>query len=165
MEQGLKMSGLVDPDTAVSLGKHLQVQYLIYSNINDITVSDTGTSVGGNVSGGMQVNTVKSHIILRMLDVKTGSIVGAAKREGHSRSTKTELGSSTSGMVTIGVKNVPQVSVYNAIEKAAYNAVDILLNRLHGLPLPKKKRKYKWLFCSHLYFYAHWRTDSFGLKF
>lgn len=44
-------------------------------------------------------------------------------------------------MVTIGVENVPQVSVHNAIEKAAYNAVDILLNRLHGLPLPKKKEK------------------------
>lgn len=140
-EQGLNMTGLIDPDTAVRLGKNLHTQYLLYGNVNDITVSDTGTSVGSSISGGMQVNTVKAHIILRMLDVKTGCIVGAAKGEGRSRSTKTEVGSDKLGMVSIGVKKVPQVSVHNALEKAAYNAVDILLNRLYGMPLPKKKEK------------------------
>ncbi len=115
-EQGLNMTGLIDPDTAVKLGKNLHTQYLLYGNVNDITVSDTGTSVGGNISGGMQVNTVKAHIILRMLDVKTGCIVAAAKGEGRSRSTKTEVGSDKLGMVSIGVRQVPQVSVLNALE-------------------------------------------------
>lgn len=124
----VKTEGLIDPDSAKVIGKTLKCRYLIYGNVNDVTVSDTGVNT---LLSGVNVCTVKSHIIARIMDVNTGNIVMAAKGEGVSKSSLVDINTLNAG-VTIGTVKVTQESVHNAIQKAAYNAVEILENRLYG---------------------------------
>lgn len=129
-EENLNVTGLIDPDTAQRLGQLLNAKYIIYGNVVDVTLSDTGTQVMANIGGGVVVNTVKAHIIARMMDVSTGDIIMAAKGEGKSKSTYTKVKAAPIGIVTIGTAKVTQDSVHNAIQKAAYASVDLLVKRL-----------------------------------
>ncbi len=124
----VKTEGLIDPDSAKIIGETLKCRYLIYGNVNDVTVSDTGVNT---LLSGVKVCTVKSHIIARIMDVTTGNIVMAAKGEGVSKSSLADINTLNAG-ITIGAVKVTQESVHNAIQKAAYNAVEVLENRLYG---------------------------------
>ena len=130
--ENLKTVGLIDPDTAKRIGTLLNAKYLIYGNVNDVSLSDTGTSIDMTIGGGVTVTTVKSHIIARMMDVTTGDIVMAAKGEGKSKSTYIKVKSKPVGTINFGTKKVTQDSVHNAIQKAAYATVDVLVDRLYG---------------------------------
>lgn len=123
----LNTSGLIDPDTALKLGKILGVKYIIYGNVNDVTLSDVGTQIG---VGGVTVCTVKSHIILRMMNVETGEIISASKGEGKSKSSFVKVGSDNVAVIEVGSVKVTQDSVHNAIQKAAFQSIDILVERL-----------------------------------
>ena len=124
----VKTEGLIDPDSAKIIGETLKCKYLIYGNVNDVTVSDTGVNT---LLSGVNVCTVKSHIIARIMDVTTGNIVMAARGEGVSKSSLVDVNTLNAG-ITIGTKTVTQESVHNAIKKAAFTAVEILENRLYG---------------------------------
>ncbi|MBR2215497.1 MAG: hypothetical protein IJ849_07040 [Selenomonadaceae bacterium] len=129
--EGLDVEGLVDPDTARRLGQLLHAPYLIYGNVTDVSLSSTGVLANAEVSGGVGVRTVKAHVTLRMMDVATGDIVMAAKGEGKSKSSTTIIGKDIA-YITIGTAKVTQDAVHNALQKAAQNAVDILVGRLYG---------------------------------
>ena len=138
--ENLKYEGIIDPDTAQRIGKMLGAKYLIYGNVNDVTLSDVGTQV---LTSGVTVCTVGSHVILRMMDVETGAIVSMSKGEGKSKSSFTQIGSPMY-MITVGTKTVTQDSVHNAIQKAAYQATEILVDRmLNGVSNSKDKSKRK----------------------
>ena len=139
-EENLKYEGIIDPDTAQRIGKMLGAKYLIYGNVNDVTLSDVGTQV---LTSGVTVCTVGSHVILRMMDVETGAIVSMSKGEGKSKSSFTNVGSPMY-MITVGTKTVTQDSVHNAIQKAAYQATEILVDRmLNGVSKSNDKSKDK----------------------
>lgn len=127
--EGLNTEGLIDPDTAKRIGEILGVRYIIYGNLNDVTGSSTGLQV---IASGGKVHTVKAHIIARMMDVETGDIVMAAKGEGKSKSAIVKAGTESFGYITVGTKRISQVSVHNALKKAAYDMVDKLTERLFG---------------------------------
>lgn len=131
----LKTTGIIDPDTAKRIGEILGVSYIVYGNVVDMTVSQGGGSIA---VVGMNVLDVKSHIIARVMDVRTGTILTAAKGEGKSTSTLTSVGLAEAGVISIGTYKVSQVSVHNALKKAAYNTVDNMLERIYGKS--KKKR-------------------------
>ena len=120
----LNTIGIIDSDTARRIGQILGAKYIIYGNVNDVTLSDVGTSVIGT---GATVCTVKSHLILRMMNVETGDIVCVAKGEGKSKS-----GKSSVILIEVGNSKVSQDSVHNALKKAAFQSVDILIDRLYG---------------------------------
>ena len=124
--------GIIDPDTARRIGGLLHARYLIYGNVNDITFSDTGVQMNTALTGSVAVGTVKAHIIARMMDVTAGDIVMAAKGEGVSKSSYTKAGTVALGTIAIGTKTVTQDSVHNAVQKAAEDAVKILVKRLFG---------------------------------
>ena len=150
--EGLKTTGIIDPDTAKRIGKLLKCKYIIYGNVTNVSVSDTGASVGAGIlpSGlgmGTNVCSVKAHIIARMMDVDTGRIVMVAKGAGKSKSSFTGVTASTTKTFNVG--NVVSVtkyvtlpvagmgtvevtldSVHNAIQKAAYSTVDDLMFKL-----------------------------------
>lgn len=134
--EGLKTEGIIDPDTAQNIAGKLQVQYIIYGNVSDLTVSDVSTEVLAN---GVKVYTITAHIIARMMDIDTGNIIMASKGEGKSKSSFTKVGSPHTGYFMIGTKKVTQDSVHNAVQKAAYAAVDQLIERLYGIK-PKRKK-------------------------
>lgn len=139
-EMGIKTVGIIDPRQAQQLGELLGVQYIIYGNVNDISASENGTNVATplpNLGGNVTIHTVKCHIIARVLDVRSGFIVAAAKGEGKSRSSLTDLRAIQHG-IKIGTVTLTQASVHNAIQKAAYDTVSLLEAKMLGKVLVKK---------------------------
>lgn len=136
--EGLKVVGLIDPDSAKRIGELLKTKYLIYGNVTNVSVSDTGTSIVGNIGGGVNVCTVKAHIMARMMDIETGNIIAIAKGDGKSKSSFVKIAAGNSLMnvnvVKIGTARVTQDSVHNAIQKAAYAAADDLMFKLFSEP-------------------------------
>ena len=125
-EDNIKYEGIIDPDTARTIGQMLGAKYLIYGNVNDVTLSDVGAK---SIVGGVTVCTVKSHVILRMMDVSTGDIVSMGKGEGASKSSRIKAGVPVL-TIDVGTRTVTQDSVHNAIREAAYNAAASLIKRV-----------------------------------
>ena len=59
------MLGLIDPDGAKKIGEVLNVHYLVYGNVTDVSIAVEKALVN--------VTTVKAHIVLRIMDVDTGT--------------------------------------------------------------------------------------------
>ena len=135
-EQKLNTTGLIYHDTAQKIGKILGVDYIIYGNVNDVTLSEIGTQVG---IGGVTICTVKSHIIARIMNVETGEIVSAAKGEGKSKSSFVKVSGGEVLTVEVGTTKVTQDSVHNALQQAAFQTVDVLIGRLYGTSKNLKK--------------------------
>lgn len=129
-ESSLNTTGLIDPDTAKKIGDILGVDYLVYGNVNDVTLSETGGSTGGV---GLDISriTVKAHIIVRVMEVKTGKIIGATKGEGKSRGSFVRIKGSPVAVLEIGRTKVTQDSVHNALQQAAFQTVDKLIKQLY----------------------------------
>lgn len=127
---GIRTVGLIDPASARTIGQLLNVRYIIYGNVNDVSASDVGTNL--ILIGGVKVHTVKAHVIARIMDVTDGTILMAAKGEGVSKSSYTDVNALVGG-ITIGNAIVTQESVHNALQKAAYQAVELLDKRLYGI--------------------------------
>lgn len=115
--------GLIDPDTAKRIGDLLHTRYIIYGNVTNVSISDTGTQIMTNIGGGVNICTVKAHMIARVMDVETGDILMAVKGDGKSKSSfvKLHAGNGLTGVkvLKIGTVNVTMDSVHNAIAKAA----------------------------------------------
>ena len=120
--QKFNMLGLIDPDTAKKIGEMLGVRYIVYGNVIDVSVA-----VGKAL---VTVNTVKAHMVIRIMDVETGNILMAAKGEGKSASAF--VGDGMEDFIVIGTIKVTQTAVHNALQKAAFQAVDILIHKLYG---------------------------------
>lgn len=132
--KGLSVCGIIDQDSAKAIGDMLKVRYLIYGNIANVSVSSTGTHFLGDVGGGVDVCTVKAHIVMRIMDVETGDIVMMAKGDGSSKSSYVSMHAGNQLLknhtVKIGTTTVTQDSVHNAIMKAAYAGVDKITSQL-----------------------------------
>lgn len=115
--------GLIDPDTAKRIGDLLHTRYIIYGNVTNVSISDTGTQIMTNIGGGVNICTVKAHMIARVMDVETGDILMAVKGDGKSKSSFVRLhaGNGLTGVkvLKIGTVTVTMDSVHNAIAKAA----------------------------------------------
>lgn len=121
--ENLTTVGLIDPDTAKRIGDLLHTRYIIYGNVTNVSISDTGTQIMTNIGGGVNVCTVKAHMIARVMDVETGDILMAVKGDGKSKSSFVRLhaGNGLTGVkvLKIGTVTVTMDSVHNAIAKAA----------------------------------------------
>ncbi len=126
----LNTTGLIDPDTAKKIGEILGAEYLVYGNVNDVTLSETGASTAG-VGLDISKITVKAHLIVRVMEVKTGKIISAAKGEGKSRGSFVRIKGTPVAVLEIGRTKVTQDSVHNALQQAAFQTVDILIKRLY----------------------------------
>lgn len=120
--ENLNITGLIDPDTAKRIGEILGVKYIIYGNVTNVGLDE-------NVEAVVRVKTVKAYIVIRIMDVNNGRILMAARGEGQSESAF--IGDSTEKFITIGTVKVSQDSVHNALKKASFQAVDILVGRLY----------------------------------
>lgn len=129
-ESRLNTTGLIDPDTAKKIGDILGVDYLVYGNVNDVTLSETGGSTGG-VGLDISKITVKAHLIVRVMDIETGRIIGAAKGEGKSSGAFVRVKGSPVAVFEIGRTKVTQDSVHNALQQAAFQTVDKLIKQLY----------------------------------
>lgn len=128
----LNTTGLIDPDSAKKIGELLGADYLVYGNVNDVTLSETGASTAG-IGFDISTVTVKAHIIVRVMDVETGQIISAAKGEGKSKGSFVRIKGGPIAELAIGRTKVTQDSVHNALQKASFQTVDILIKRLYGV--------------------------------
>lgn len=138
-KQGLRTEGLIDPDSAIRIGKLLNAKYLLYGNLTGVTVSDVSSTMLFN---GVTKCTVKAHVIARVMDIDTGRIIYAIKGNGKSQSafTKIAVGPLYSPqIIKIGNVGITQDSVHNAVKNASYDAVDNLFVKL-GLLKGKSKK-------------------------
>lgn len=124
------ITGLIDPDTAKKIGELLGVRYIVYGNVNDVTLSETGASTAG-IGLDVSTVTVKAHIIVRVMDVQTGKIISAAKGEGTSKGSFVRVKGGPIITLEIGRTKVTQDSVHNALQQAALQTVENLLKRLN----------------------------------
>lgn len=142
-QNGIKTTGLIDPDSAKAIGHKLGVRYLVYGNVAGVTTSSTGTELLAGIGAGVHVCTVKSTIVARVMDVETGTILAVVRGEGSSKSSFTALGARASGAqivtLVIGNKKVTMDSVHNAIQKAAFNVAENLTNSIKGIKGKGKK--------------------------
>jgi len=94
-EQKFQMSGLVDPKTAVRIGRLVGVRYVITGAVNNALVTytppsqDTGSSdgslLGAIVSAAAKALegwNVKVDIVLNIIDVQTGEVIFSKEAEG-----------------------------------------------------------------------------------
>ena len=126
--ENLNVVGTIDPDTARRLGEILGVKYIIYGNVNGVSGDSFIIEVMLN---GANIHTVEARIIACLMEVETGDIVAVARGEGKSKSSLVKAGKEGIGYIAIGSKKISQVSVHNAVKKAAYNMVDVLVRRFY----------------------------------
>lgn len=126
----LNTTGLIDPDTAKKIGDILGADYLVYGNVNDVTLSETGAETFG-VGLDFSTVTVKAHLIVRVMEIETGQIIGAAKGEGISKGSFVRVKGGELATISIGRMKVTQDSVHNALHRAAFATVDKLIKQFY----------------------------------
>lgn len=89
----VNMSGLVDPATAVAMGKFAGAEFMVIGNVTGLTVKENvfGYQHGGKASVGNAQHVVTANVAMRIVDIETGRIVAAGLGKGSSTSTHTEL--------------------------------------------------------------------------
>lgn len=141
-EHHLNLTGMVDPATAVQIGRLTGVKYILYGSVVGCSLKEKTIGYDNNTIGGIGNNqhTVIANVVARFIDVETGRIVLAARGKGESTSTYNEIKwkklntsydnySDTDGTnsfghtVKFGTKEVSQEQVHNAIAKAADDLV------------------------------------------
>lgn len=122
--ENLNISGNIPPSAIRRLGEILGVDYLIIGNVFGVGGDQTVLEI---VSNGAKINSVKACIIARMVEVKTGRLVAMAEGRGESKSSLVKIGKDKLGFITIGTKSIPQVSVHNSIQKAAFSLIENFL--------------------------------------
>ncbi len=91
-EHNLNMSGMIDPMTAVQVGKLAGANFFVAGSVTGLSTKKSGAgyensnlgSVGGNM------NTVIANVTARIIDIETGRVVMAASGTGESASTNVE---------------------------------------------------------------------------
>ena len=123
--ENLNITGLIDPDTAKRIGEILGVKYIIYGNVVNVSLNEE-MKEDARVASNATIKTVTANIVLRIMDVETGSIIMASKGTGVSQS------SYVNALIffRIGNVKVTQESVHNALKKSAFQAVYVLVKRL-----------------------------------
>ena len=153
-EHSLNLSGVIDPSTAVQIGRLCGVEYLVYGSITGLSLKTGMVDVTSGRTGiGGKKNKVIANINVRVIDVETARIVLAARGEGASTSTYAEFDldqekyhrhcrrSKRKNTIRVGTVDVSQVQVHNALSKAVYDVVNGergLLAKMDGRA--KKKR-------------------------
>lgn len=92
-EHHLNLTGMVDPSTAVEIGRLTGVQYLVYGNVVGLSTKITGVSYDNSVFGGIanKQYSVTANVTMRIIDVATGRLMAAAHGKGTSTSTNSEF--------------------------------------------------------------------------
>lgn len=129
-QANLNTISIIDPNTAKQIGELLKAKYLIYGNVIDLSLSNTGVDIANGIGSSVKVDTVIARIVVRMMNTETGEIIAAVKGEGKSKKSFTNVGSPQIGYFFIGTEKVTQDSVHNALQKAAFDSVEKLTKNL-----------------------------------
>lgn len=159
-EYSYNMSGIIDPATAVQIGKQVGVSFLMAGSITGLSTTESGGGYSHDEKGsvGIEKKAVVANITVRFIDVETGEVVLAASGTGKSSRAKAELSlkkkyydnyetttEDENGIedvsesksfrlveqkITIGSDQFSQVQVRNALYKAVG---DVIYNKNYGI--------------------------------
>lgn len=87
-EQRLGMSGLIDINTAVEVGRLVGLQYILLGSVTELSQKVSGGAV---LVIGSATHEAKATINLRVIDVTTSEVVLALSETGHSTNTTSAL--------------------------------------------------------------------------
>lgn len=89
----VNMSGLVDPSTAVAVGKFAGAEFMVIGNVTGLTTKENVFGYQHGNKGGIDnaQHVVTANVAVRIVDIETGRIVAAGLGKGSSTSTHTEL--------------------------------------------------------------------------
>ncbi|MBR1760298.1 MAG: hypothetical protein IJ741_03860 [Schwartzia sp.] len=89
----VNMSGLVDPATAVAVGKFAGAQFMVVGNLTGLTTKENVVGYQHGNKGGFGANehVVTANVSMRIVDIETGRIIVAGLGKGSSTSTKMEV--------------------------------------------------------------------------
>lgn len=126
-QSGLEyMPGSIDPETARRIGEALDVPYLLCGNVLGISAEERETNV---LENGVVLYTVRASLVMTLIDVRTGQFVAMEDGTGKSSSSKVKTAVSLETF-TIGAKQVSQISLANALRKAADEMIGALIKHL-----------------------------------
>lgn len=147
-ERQLSLAGLTDTDAAIATAKLFDADYVVRGSILSLGAShsDSGVFVYAE-----EQHTMTAHIALRIVDVRTGTIIMAAKGEGSSSTTASGvdlksvfaiasmssddaplIGAFLPEQVTWGGHTVSTEDLDKALRRAVLNAVQTLLTHIDG---------------------------------
>ena len=91
--QRVQLSGLIDQNTAVQMGKVLGAQFMVVGNVTGLTAKESGVNVQAGRRGGVGGNkyTVTANVTLRIVDIETGRIIVSGLGSGSSSSSNMEV--------------------------------------------------------------------------
>ncbi|MBQ7479438.1 MAG: hypothetical protein IJT01_11195 [Selenomonadaceae bacterium] len=92
-EHNLNMSGMIDPMTAVQVGKLAGAQYFVAGSVTGLSTKSSGLGYEHSRVGGLNANknTVIANVTARFIDIETGRVVMAVSGTGESASTNMEF--------------------------------------------------------------------------
>ena len=92
-EHTFNMNIMVDPLSAVQIGKILGAQYLVAGSVTGLSTKLSGVDLkaGNLANAGLQKYTVIANVSARFIEVETGRIVLAASGTGESATTNVEF--------------------------------------------------------------------------
>ena len=122
--EGINTIGLISPKDAKHIGEMLNVPYIIYGKLLNVTADETDFKI---LENGLTINSVRAQVIIRMVDTNSGVVIGAVTGEGRSMSSLVKAGVSDIVTATIGTKTVTQDSVIQALKKAVDEGIYELL--------------------------------------
>ena len=117
-EQGFQLSGQVDPNDVVEIGRLAGVMYLITGSVTRFSIDEKGTSAFGRSIG---YTEAQSEMNVRAFSTETGEIVTATEASGSKRLLN------ISGVISMSAMN--QGIAEDALGPAADNIVEDLMRQ------------------------------------
>lgn len=113
----INMSGMIDPSSAVQMGKISGAQFMVIGNVTGLTTKE---NVAGLRAHNAKLNNaqhvVNANVAVRIVDVETGRIVAAGIGKGSSTSTMTEV-----GFTKFRNRKVETENIYNSVANTVVN--------------------------------------------
>jgi curli biogenesis system outer membrane secretion channel CsgG len=118
-EQKLSLTGVIDSQTAVSVGKLLGAHAVVIGEVSEFGIRKTGVYTGLTGS-----RTIKTRLVVdaRMVDVETGEILAAKSGIGISTTKSSGFGAVLS--FEYGTEGFDETSIGIAARKAVYRIVE-----------------------------------------
>ena len=119
-EQYLNMTGMFNPAQTAQIGQLLGAQYLVVGSITGLS-SRKKSNVGGGTF------EVIAHVYGQIIEVETGRVMIAGSGDGKS---KNRVLTAPFRLIKIGVDEVDQEQVHEALKQASINCVDDMITAL-----------------------------------
>jgi curli biogenesis system outer membrane secretion channel CsgG len=123
-EQGFQLSGQVNPDDVVEIGRMAGVMYMITGSVTRFSIDEIGTRVLGRNVG---YTEAQSEMNVRAVSTETGEIVTAAEGSGSKRLVN------VSGVISMSAMD--RGVAEDALGPAADNIAETLIDQRDRLPV------------------------------